>query len=97
MPTPAPCQACHAQPDDEPVNLEPPRPGAGTLTLCGECFARRQARVWDLDTREGRRLRRELDASTTGPRRFSYLLEDQRYLHLVRLNPDWVERHQAPS
>lgn len=67
---------------------------AHAIHLCEDCLERKDTRSWELTDALGRRLYETLEAQTEAPaRRYSYLLEPGERIHLVRLRPDWVQRH----
>lgn len=96
----ATCATCHATGDvgDElheltEVGGEGPS-DARTIHLCEDCLDRRETSQWPLAGEAGQRLYEALDSQPHAPReRYSYLLEPDQRLHLVRLRPDWVQQH----
>lgn len=64
------------------------------IHLCDGCLERRETDAWPLSGPDGQRLYEALQDKTQAPsRRYSYLLEPDENIHLVRLRPDWVDRH----
>lgn len=70
-----------------------------TIRLCRACLDLRDTKAWDLDDSEGRRLFEALQKQTPSQPhgRYSYLVEPDEDIHLVRLRTDWVQDHAAPA
>lgn len=66
---------------------------AGSLRLCRTCLERREARRWSRRDEQGKRLYEALRTRDhERARRFTYLT-DRDGIHLTRLEPRWVHRH----
>lgn len=68
------------------------------IHLCHECLERREARRWTLENDTGQRVYDALNdrVQTTG-QRYSYLIEEDDRIHLMRLQPDWVDENAADT
>lgn len=96
----ATCATCHATGDVGDQLHELTEVGAGTpegartIHLCEDCLDRRETGHWSLAGAEGQRLYEALHSEPHAPReRYSYLVEPDQRLHLVRLRPDWLHQH----
>lgn len=63
------------------------------IHLCQGCLEQREARRWTMDDDTGQRVYDALhDRSNVSGKRYSYLKETDR-IHLLRLQPSWVDEH----
>jgi hypothetical protein len=68
------------------------------IHLCEECLHRRQERRWHLDHEMGQRVFEALRGRTSAAsQRYSYLIEADDRIHLMRLQPSWVDDHAADT
>lgn len=66
------------------------------IHLCTECLEERQARYWNMTDEAGQRLRDALHQRyRVSGQRYSYLMEPDEAIHLVRLQPDWVDQQAS--
>ncbi|MBW3582939.1 MAG: hypothetical protein KY455_07570 [Euryarchaeota archaeon] len=93
------CMTCGTRPgEDDKIKilsevLGPEGLDAGSLRLCQTCLEKREARRWSRRDEQGKRLYRALRTKDhEQARRFTYLTDRDR-IHLTRLEPRWVHRH----
>lgn len=67
--------------------------------LCERCLDVRDTQRWSADGEEGQRLRAALTGHTHDhPQgRYTYLLDEEEDIHLVRLARDWLTTHAAET
>ncbi len=72
--------------------------GDGEIRICQECLDLRETKRWNATGSQGRQLLDELpDKSQFAHRRYSYLVEPEQDIHLVRLRQDWVQEHVSEA
>lgn len=68
------------------------------IHLCQDCLHRRTERQWTLEDDDGRRVYDALHGDPNGTRqRYSYFLEEDDRIHLLRLRPEWVDENAADT
>lgn len=68
--------------------------GEGQIRICVDCLNQRETKRWNAQAPQGEQLLAELPSkSRFVQRRYSYLVEPEEDIHLVRLHQDWVQDH----
>lgn len=68
------------------------------IHLCTDCLDRREAERWSPEDNDGARLLDALDTNEpAADRRYSYLVEPEESIRLVRLRRDWVQENAATA
>lgn len=93
------CQICGTESQTRTMEMACGPGKRRTLSVCPGCLSQRDTRQWNTDGGEGRRL---LDALTSREHehpqgRYTYLLDPDDAVHLVRLQHDWMDQHAASA
>lgn len=66
------------------------------IYMCDDCLEQREAKSWHIDEATGQRVYEALHGRhQASHQRYSYLLEGAERIHLMRLQPDWVDQQAA--
>jgi hypothetical protein len=72
-----------------------PENEAKAIHLCEGCLTDREERTWSVDDDIGRRLRDALHQRRQASRQRYTYLEEPDTIHLVRLQPEWVDNQAS--
>lgn len=102
MPPAAICDACGARSTAggrirrlSELGFGPENEGRA-IHLCEECLDQREERTWQIDEDDGQRIYEALhERHQVSGKRYSYLMQGAERIHLVRLQPEWVDQQAA--
>ncbi|MDX1610805.1 MAG: hypothetical protein R3185_00450 [Candidatus Thermoplasmatota archaeon] len=99
---PMTCAACGVpQPSSRPLvplaELGPqPEHEAPEVHLCLNCLERREAASWNRHEPEGQAIFEALAGKPIrASSRYTYMIEPDHRIHLLRLRPAWIQRHDT--